>query len=322
MGNRQSSPLLDPLIAKPPPTPQPTKGLPNRSFVYPIQGITHLIAHRSLHPSLYSRVVPLCLLSVFIVGFMFAFLWLPHVFVLTLFHEPFPKSAAATMILTESATVVAIAAEAFFTEKQVVDIFDLVLLSGTKRTSGLNRRAEAMIRVTRDLVIDEDGNRKLGEHRVSPYVKFRDSLRMGLYFILELPLCLIPVFGTAVFLCLQGYHIGPMCHYRYFQLLGWDKRTRRKFIRRNRFRYFLFGTVHMCLQLVPIASIFFLFSTGTGAALWAVDFEKRLWTDQGARRWEDEEMATEVVAGIPPPKFGVTGPGGGPKSWLTFWRKN
>jgi hypothetical protein len=199
-----AQPLLDPLIPKPPPTPQPTKGLPNRSFVYPVQGITHLLAHRSLHPSLYSRVVPLCLLSVFVVGFMFAFLWLPHVFVLSLFHEPFPQSAAATMILTESATVVAIAAEAFFTEKQVVDIFDLVLLSGTKRNSGLNKRAEAMIRVTRDVVIDEEGNRRLGDHRISPYVKFRESLRLGLYFLLELPLCLIPVFGTAVFLCLQG----------------------------------------------------------------------------------------------------------------------
>ena len=35
------------------------------------------------------------------------------------------------------------------------------------------------------------------------------------------------------------------------------------------------------LQLIPVASIFFLFSSATGAALWAVDFEKRLWEEQG-----------------------------------------
>ena len=207
--SEHAQPLLAPPISpRPPPTPQhASQGLPKRSFFYPIHGIPHLLAHRSLHPSLYSRVLPLCLLSLFVVTFMFAFLWLPHVFVLSLFHEPFPRSAAATMILSESATIVALIAEAFLTEKQIVDVFDIVLLSGTKRVPGLNKRAEAMIRVTRDLVVDEDGRRRLGDHRLSPYMKSRESVRIGVYFILELPLCFIPVVGTAVFLCLQGVHL-------------------------------------------------------------------------------------------------------------------
>jgi hypothetical protein len=78
----------------------------------------------------------------------------------------------------------------------------------------------------------------------------------------------------------------------------------------------------MCLQLIPVASIFFLFSTGTGAALWAVDFEKRMWKEQGGREWDDEETAAEVAAGIPPPKFVIDGVGGVQRGWLTFWKKN
>jgi hypothetical protein len=203
--SEQARPLLPPLITNPPPTPKPpTHGLPNRSFIYPIHGISYLIAHRSLHPSLYSRIVPVGLLSLFVVAFMFTFLYLPHVFVLSLFHEPFPRSAAATMILSESAGIVAILAEAFLTEKQIVDVFDIVLLSRTKRVRGLNKRAEAMIRAARILNVDENGDRRLGTHIISPYVKFREAIKMGCYFVLELPLCLIPVVGTALFLCLQG----------------------------------------------------------------------------------------------------------------------
>ena len=303
-----------PLLPRPMTVPSATRArrLPNRSFVYALRGITHLVAHRTLHPSLYSRVGPLALLSLVTVVGMFVLLWLPHVVVLGLVGEPFPRSAAATMILSESAALVGLVAEALLTEKQMVDVFDLVLLSRTKRLGGLGRRAEAMVRAARILdVDDESGERRLGRHIVDPYVKFREGLKLGVYFVLELPLCLVPVVGTALFICLQGrapprrpaplflcppercegpteaearrtgYHIGPLCHYRYFQLAGWTGETKRAFIRRNRFRYFLFGLVHVMLQLIPVASIFFLFSSATGAALWAVDFEKRLWDEQG-----------------------------------------
>ena len=171
-------------------------------------GITHLLAHRALHPSLYSRVGPLALLSLLTVVGMFALLWLPHVVVLGLVGSPFPRSAAATMILSESATLVGLVAEAFLTEKQMVDVFDLVLLSRTKRLRGLGQRAEAMVGAARILDVDDaSGERRLGKHIVDPYVKFREGLKLGVYFVLELPLCLVPAVGTALFICLQG--IGP-----------------------------------------------------------------------------------------------------------------
>lgn len=119
---------------------------------------------------------------------------------------------------------------------------------------------------------------------------------------------------------LKGYHLGPLCHYRYFQLLGWDKATKRAFIRRNRFRYFLFGLVHVVLQLVPVLSIFFLFSSGTGAALWAVEYEKRMWMEHGNRDYSPDTEAAQSTE-LPVPKFAVDAAGGGQKSFLTWWRK-
>jgi len=84
------------------------------------------------------------------------------------------------------------------------------------------------------------------------------------------------------------------------------------------------------LQLIPVASIFFLFSTGTGAALWAVDYEKRNWKEAAAgmqRGWSPEDDDNEEEEGsddqttLMPPRFVVEGVGGGQKSWLTWWRK-
>lgn len=202
--SEQSRPLIHTNTAPPPTATQPQNGLPNRSFTYPLQGLVHLIARRSLHPPLISRLVPLGLLSLFTVGFMFALLWFPHIFVLGLFHEPFPQSTAVTMILTESAGLVQAIAEAFMTEYQIIDVFDITMLSETKRVPGLKRRIEVMIKSTRSLGIDENGDKRLGEHRFNPLQKNKVSLRLGIYFLLELPLCLIPMVGTPLFLCLQG----------------------------------------------------------------------------------------------------------------------
>jgi hypothetical protein len=78
------------------------------------------------------------------------------------------------------------------------------------------------------------------------------------------------------------------------------------------------------LQLIPVASIFFLFSTGTGAALWAVDYEKRNWKEAAAgmqRGWspedddnEEEEEGSDDQTTLMPPRFVVEGVGGGQKS--------
>jgi len=182
------------------------------------------------------------------------------------------------MILTESAAVVSILAESFLTEAQIIDVFDTVLL---ERTAGIQHVQDL---VARARVLDRDaitGEWKLGEHRSYPFLKFKASFKSSILFILELPLNLIPVIGTPLFVCLQGYHLGPLHHYHYFQLLRYDDATRKEYVRQNRFKYSLFGLVHVLLQMIPVANIFFLFSTGTGAALWASKAELRRLEGEG-----------------------------------------
>jgi len=174
------------------------------------------------------------------------------------------------MILSETAMLVAIIAESLMTEKQIVDVIDLIFIDSGRG----GREAVAAIRDVSDAGVP-------GRHRVDPYLKWKAAGRMGFLYVIELPINFIPVVGAPIFLALQGWHLGPWQHYRYWQVLGLDEQQRKEVVKINRVRYWMFGIMHVCLQLVPVLSIFFLFSTGAGSALWAVEAEKR----KGSHAW-------------------------------------
>lgn len=91
---------------------------------------------------------------------------------------------------------------------------------------------------------------------------------------------------------LTGARGGPFHHWRYFKLLGLNKKERKEEIRKRKWKYtwyvtrhlpfvcafqadfVRFGTVSLALQLVPVLSMFFLLTTAAGAALWAVKLEE------------------------------------------------
>ncbi|TGZ77667.1 hypothetical protein EX30DRAFT_343891 [Ascodesmis nigricans] len=267
----------------------PPPRLPSLGFLYPIYGIPYLIAHKALHPPLRSRIVPLTLLSLVVFFILFFFLYLPHVLVLSFFHGPLAWVNAAFMILSEGATLIAIIAEAFMTEPQLIDTFDTIFVSNG--FSYLVRRCR---------VVGPDG--QLGEHKVYPYLKWQQSGRMTFWYILELPLNFIPVIGWPLFLSLQAWHLGRWQQLRYWQLLGYGEKERAMMVKRNRAGYWLFGLVHVLLQLVPVLSIFFLFSTTTGAGLWALEAERRkvkIGYGEEDREVEPEREDEELVPPVP-----------------------
>ncbi|KAA8576148.1 hypothetical protein EYC84_006303 [Monilinia fructicola] len=92
-------------------------------------------------------------------------------------------------------------------------------------------------------------------------------------YLMYLPLNLIPVVGTVVFVGLQGRQRGEGVHSRYFQLKGWSGAQKEAWLKEHSGAYTSFGTVATLLELVPIASILFSFTNTVGAALWAADIE-------------------------------------------------
>ena len=154
--------------------------------------------------------------------------------------------------------------EAFFVDETLVDVFDAVLI---------NEGYTDMIESSR--IIDRDGRdpvKQLGKPTVSAvYSPF--SFRQIAEFIIFLPLNLIPVAGTPLFLLLTGYRAGPLQHWRYFKLLDLTKKERNAFIKKRKMRYTWFGTVALLLQLVPVLSMLFLLTTAAGSALWVTKLE-------------------------------------------------
>jgi hypothetical protein len=191
--------------------------LPKRSFAYPLIGIALVFIRPSLHAHVASRILPLMLLSLVVMAFMFTFIYIPHVIVLSLLHHNvLVFGNAALMVLSESSVIIALLAEAWFTERQTIDIFDTVFLEETAGVAGLDRRCQEMVRAVRVVDIqvtpDDYGRHpklrfELGDHRIDPFVKLCASLRLTFYFLVELPLNLVPVFGTTLFLCLQGLSV-------------------------------------------------------------------------------------------------------------------
>ena len=133
--------------------------------------------------------------------------------------------------------------------------------------------------------------------RPAEYAPF--SFRQIVEFVLFLPLNFIPYAGTPLFLVATGYRAGPFHHWRYFRLRGFDKKERKKFVKRRKLQYTWFGTVSLILQLVPILNMVFLCTSAVGSAQWAAKIEDRrkaiIGEGQGRSRAADEPFSDYPV---------------------------
>ena len=185
---------------------------------------------------------------------------------LAIFHGHLAWLNATFLVLGEGAAIVALLFEAFFVDETLVDVFDAVLI---------NEGYSDLIASSR--ILDPDGRnpaKQLGKPTM-PAVYSPFSFRQIAEFIIFLPLNLIPVAGTPMFLILTGYRAGPLQHWRYFKLLDCTKKERNHIIKKRRLRYTWFGTVALLLQLVPVLSMLFLLTTAAGSALWVAKLERK-----------------------------------------------
>lgn len=197
---------------------------------------------------------------------LFVWTYLPQVAFLAIFHGRLAWFNASFLVLGEGAAIVALLFEVFFVDETLVDVFDAVLI---------NEGCKDLVAAFR-ILHPEGANpvKQLGEPTTSAiYSPF--SLRQIIEFIIFLPLNLIPVAGTPMFLIFTGYRAGPFHHWRYFKLLEFTKKERKVFVRKRQLKYTWFGTVALLLQLVPVFSMLFLLTTAAGSALWVAKLEER-----------------------------------------------
>jgi hypothetical protein len=262
----------------------------NPSWFYPFKGIYYFATHRFLWPLLRARLLPLTLLSLFVYALLFTFAFLPQVIFLAIFHGHLAWINATFLTLGEGAAIIAILFEGFFVDETLVDVFDSVLV---------NEKLENLLGQERVILSAEDGanaRQRLGAPTSSAvYSPF--SIRQIVEFIVFLPLNFIPGVGVPIFLLLTGYRAGPLQHWRYFKLLGLNKKERKAAIKKRKLKYTWFGTVALMLQLIPGLSMLFLLTTAAGSALWVADLEK-------TRTSASQAIAQEsTISDDPPPAY-------------------
>lgn len=260
-----------------------------------MQGIYYFVSHPFLYPLLRARLLPGVLLSLFVLSNLFFWYhrllldlvsllltassrtFLPQFLFLSIFHGLGAWVNTTFLVLGEGSVIVALLFEAFFVDETQVDVFDAVLI---------NEGCRDLLAPFR--VLDPEAPnpvKELGRPTIrTEYSPF--SFRQIAELILFLPLNLIPVVGTPLFLFMTGYRAGPFQHWRYLKLMGFDKKERKAFIKKRQLQYTWFGTVALILQLVPVLSMFFLLTTAAGSALWAA-------------RMEAERKQIENANGIP-----------------------
>ena len=172
----------------------------------------------------------------------------------------------------------------------MVDVFDAVLINEGLENFVAGKR---LIKpADDDDVVNNNNNNKKKRKKKDPVKRLGKAERPAIYapfslrqiveFIFLLPLNLIPVAGTPIFLVLTGYRAGPFHHWRYFKLLGFSKKERKAYVKRKKLKYTWFGTSALLLQLVPVLSMLFLLTTAAGSALWVVKLEEARRAQQGA----------------------------------------
>lgn len=233
------------------------------AYFYPLKGIFYFVSHRALWKPLLSRLIPTLTLSVGVLAFMFIFTYLPQVAVLTFVNGPLAALTTVLLVLSESSTLVSVISRSFLLDEALVDVFDGTLLA---------RNESGVVAEGRELKRSGDPISKLGKLIKSPFEKY--SPKSLIRYVMYLPLNFIPVVGTVLFVLLQGKSRGPSSQARYFQLKKWSKSQQQEWVSQHAGAYTSFGTVATLLEMVPVASILFSFTSTVGAALWAADIEK------------------------------------------------
>lgn len=234
------------------------------SYLYPFRGIFYFVTNKALWKPFLSRLMPTLGLTAGVTATMFFFTYLPQLAILVFVNGPLAVFTTVLLILNESSTIANVLSRNFILQDAILDTFDGTLVA---------RNATGIMSEGRQLKSGSDPIAKLGKVLTRPFSKLTPAALVR--YVMYLPLNFIPVVGTIIFISLQGRTRGKQVHGRYFQLKGWSSRQQQDWLELHVGPYTAFGIIATLLEMIPLASTFFVFTNAVGAALWAADIEQK-----------------------------------------------
>jgi uncharacterized protein involved in cysteine biosynthesis len=226
---------------------------------YPVLGIGYF----AKTPRLWIKVFCHLLVAVAI---SFAAIILLFVFVLKLQVDAFSSlipggwawAVSVILVIAESAVVTLLTGLIYLQAFALDDIFDNVM-----KKHGFG-----------DLQKHTPGGTARGFYR------FLHPIFYALTMLMALPLNLIPIIGSYMFLVCCAYFASWGAHLHYFDIKGLTWSESKSYIQQNWSNYFQFGSIAGMLEAIPLIGLFFMMTNVIGGALWAIDLEK---AEQGPR---------------------------------------
>ena len=170
---------------------------------------------------------------------LFAFTYLPQVAFLAIFHGRAGAFFNGTfLVLGEGSILIALLFEAFFVDETQVDIFDAVLIhEGYEDLVRQGRPVKPASATLQDgETLDFDPVRRLGKPtKPATFAPF--SCLQIVELVAFLPLYFVPIMGVPLYFILTGRRAGPLMAWRYYQLRGFTKAERKKWIDKRRWSY-------------------------------------------------------------------------------------
>ena len=186
----------------------------------------YFITNRSLWRPLAEKLIPTVSLGLGVTVFMFAVTYVPQAAVLSLFNGPLAVFTTVLLVLSEASTLFSVLSKNFLIDDALIDTFDGTLLS---------RNLTSLVSTERQIKPGSDSVAKLGKIMKKPFARF--TPKAIIRYFMYLPLNFIPVFGTILFVILQGRKFGPNAHARYFQLKQMSKSQKDDFVEKRKAAY-------------------------------------------------------------------------------------
>ncbi|KAF8185015.1 hypothetical protein K438DRAFT_1837266 [Mycena galopus ATCC 62051] len=231
-------------------------------WMYPLQGVYYFLSHSSLYRAIFPVILKTLLTALGITAALFVFTYLPQVAFCALFSGPFAFATAALLVLGEAYAIIMFVSKAFFLGRAQDQLFNAVF-----RQQGINL-----------VYVEQKGKSRsfIGNLFKGASKPFQRLSREGLLrYVISLPLNVVPMVGTVLFLLYNGAKAGPTFHARYFQAKGMTPAARQAFVEKRKGAYTAFGAATLGLNLVPIVGPVFMLTSTIGAALWACELEKK-----------------------------------------------
>ncbi|RPD59082.1 hypothetical protein L226DRAFT_465698 [Lentinus tigrinus ALCF2SS1-7] len=233
------------------------------SWLWPVRGILFSIMHPEIILSVRHALLKSLVASAVIFGVLAFFTFVPQMAILAIFTGPLAPIIALIVVGAESILLISFLGRALFIEPALTHVFDATLAAQGQSQLVRDGKARAQSSATRNV----------GSALVKPLQAFsKDGM---IRYLLTLPLNMIPVVGTVLFLLYNGHTSGPVWHSHYFELKGFSKSQRTAFVENKRAEYTAFGMMTLLFNFIPLVGLLFSFTNTVGAALWAAQLEAR-----------------------------------------------